>query len=124
MPGSRILAFQTFKNRTLGIRSAFRTSLHQFPQYLLHGLKRFDFAFNVSNLRFRSASNFAIVCLWRHTQCQQLANFAKRKAKPLCTFDKFQPPAFGELQRVLGEGKLKQIFFYPRSQSQSIREAA
>jgi hypothetical protein len=32
--------------------------------------------------------------------------------------------AFGELQRVLGEGKLKQIFFYPRSQSQSIKEAA
>jgi hypothetical protein len=31
---------------------------------------------------------------------------------------------FGELERVLGEGKLKQIFFYPRSQSQSIREAA
>ena len=31
---------------------------------------------------------------------------------------------FGELQRVLGEGKLKQMFFYPRSQSQSIREAA
>lgn len=32
---------------------------------------------------------------------------------------------FGELQRVLGEGKLKQIFFHPRSsQSQSIREAA
>jgi hypothetical protein len=31
---------------------------------------------------------------------------------------------FGELQRVLGEGKLKQIFFYPRSQSQSIKEAA
>jgi hypothetical protein len=31
---------------------------------------------------------------------------------------------FGELQRVLGEGKLKQLFLYPRSQSQSIREAA
>ena len=25
--------------------------------------------------------------------------------------------AFGELQRVLGEGKLKQLFFHPRSQS-------
>jgi hypothetical protein len=32
---------------------------------------------------------------------------------------------FGELQRVLGEGKLKQLFFHPRSpQSQSIRKAA
>jgi hypothetical protein len=31
---------------------------------------------------------------------------------------------FGEMQRVPGEGKLKQMFFYPRSQSQSIREAA
>ena len=32
---------------------------------------------------------------------------------------------FGELQRVLGEGKLKLIFLHPRSsQSQSIREAA
>lgn len=32
---------------------------------------------------------------------------------------------YGELQRVLGEGKLKQIFLYPRSpQSQSIGEAA
>jgi hypothetical protein len=32
---------------------------------------------------------------------------------------------FGELQRVLGEGKLKQLFFHPRSlQNQSIRNAA
>jgi len=89
---SRILTFQTFKNRTFGIRSTFRTSLHQFPQYLFHGLKCFDFAFYVSNLRFRSPSDFGIICLWRHTQCQQFANFAQRKAKLLSTFDKFQPP--------------------------------
>jgi len=32
---------------------------------------------------------------------------------------------FGELQRVLGEGKLKQLFFHPRSfQNQPIRDAA
>ena len=32
---------------------------------------------------------------------------------------------FGELQRVLGEGKLKQLFFHPRSlQNGSMREAA
>lgn len=31
---------------------------------------------------------------------------------------------FGEPQRIMGEGKLKQMFFYPRSQSHSIREAA
>ena len=32
---------------------------------------------------------------------------------------------FGELQRVLGEGKLKQMFLYPRSpQSQSVGEGA
>jgi len=31
---------------------------------------------------------------------------------------------FGEPQRIMGEGKLKQMFFYPRSQSHSIRGAA
>jgi hypothetical protein len=31
---------------------------------------------------------------------------------------------FGELQRVLGEGRLKQLFFSPRSMQESTREAA
>lgn len=72
--------------------SASRARLRQFQQRLSHGFKSFDFAFNVSNLRFRSPSDFGPVCPRRHTQCQQLPNFPKRKAEFLRAFDESQSP--------------------------------
>jgi len=69
--------------------SAPRAGLHQFLQSFSHGIKRSDFAFNVSNLRFRSLSDFGTVRPWRYAQCQQLPNFTKRKTEFLSAFDEF-----------------------------------
>ena len=72
--------------------SARRARLCKFPQRLSHGIKSFDFAFDVGNLRLRSPSDFGAVCPGRYAQFQQLANFPKRKAEFLSAFDEFQPP--------------------------------
>jgi len=72
--------------------SAPRARPRQFPQRLSHGIKGFDFAFNVSNLRLRSPPDFGTICSSRHSQRQQLSNFPKRKAEVLSAFYEFQPP--------------------------------